>query len=238
VTRPSDNKQVWTWFSDPFGTTLPNQNPAGAGSFAYNLRFPGQVFDGQAGLHQNRLRDYDPAIARYVESDPIGLWGGSYSTYTYAGGSSLKYIDPRGTDVRVETTNAVYGFHEHISVDTPDGPYSISFGMNDRNDPQQGSTQASGVDPQNNGDGSGIVYEDPDSPTATVEALHTTAAQDRWIEQFLRQQVGRRGPYNVATNSCRTFSNNQFNSIRDKVEGNWWQRLLNNILSLGGLPAY
>jgi RHS repeat-associated protein len=38
---------------------------------AYNLRFPGQVFDGQAGLHQNYFRDYDPAIGRYVESDPI-----------------------------------------------------------------------------------------------------------------------------------------------------------------------
>jgi hypothetical protein len=150
----------------------------------------------------------------------------------------LKYIDPRETDARVETTRAVYGFHEHISVDTPNGPYSISFGMNDGNDPQQGSTEASGVDPLNNADGSGIVYEDPDPPTATVEVLYTTAAQDRWIGQFLRQQVGQRGPYNVATNSCRTFSNNQFNAIRDRMNGNWWQRLLNNILGLGSSPAY
>ena len=28
---------------------------------AYNLRFPGQVFDRQAGLHYNYRRDYDPA---------------------------------------------------------------------------------------------------------------------------------------------------------------------------------
>jgi RHS repeat-associated protein len=40
---------------------------------AYNLRFPGQVFDGQAGLHQNGFRDFDPAVGRYVESDPAGL---------------------------------------------------------------------------------------------------------------------------------------------------------------------
>jgi len=42
VTRPSDNQVMWTWFSDPFGTTAANTNPAGAGPFAYNLRFPGQ----------------------------------------------------------------------------------------------------------------------------------------------------------------------------------------------------
>ena len=76
VTRPSDNTVMWTWFSDPFGTDAANANPAGAGAFAYNIRFAGQVFDGEAGLHQNGLRDLDPAIGRYVESDPIGLNGG------------------------------------------------------------------------------------------------------------------------------------------------------------------
>src|SRR3954462_15081178 len=55
--------------ADPFGTDAANPNPAGAGTFAYNLRFPGQLFDGQAGLHPNHLRDYDAATGRYVESD-------------------------------------------------------------------------------------------------------------------------------------------------------------------------
>jgi RHS repeat-associated protein len=49
---------------------------------AYNLRLAGQVFDGQAGLHYNYFRDYDPATGRYVESDPIGLKGG-VNTYAY-----------------------------------------------------------------------------------------------------------------------------------------------------------
>jgi uncharacterized protein RhaS with RHS repeats len=46
LTRPSDNTPMWTWNSDPFGTDAANANPAGAGTFAYNLRFAGQVFDG------------------------------------------------------------------------------------------------------------------------------------------------------------------------------------------------
>jgi RHS repeat-associated protein len=44
----------------------------------------------------NYFRDFDPATGRYVESDPIGLWGGSYSTYAYANGNSLSKIDPLG----------------------------------------------------------------------------------------------------------------------------------------------
>src|ERR1700736_4234368 len=96
ITRPTDNAQLWTWFSDPFGTDAANPNPAGVGTFAYNLRFPGQVFDGQAGLHQNHYRDYDPAIGKYVESDPIGLGGTSYSTYTYVGAGPLGLRDPFG----------------------------------------------------------------------------------------------------------------------------------------------
>ena len=63
---------------------------------AYNLRFPGQVFDGQAGLHQNYFRDYDPAVGGYVKSDPIGLAGGSYSTYAYGNENPLSRTDPTG----------------------------------------------------------------------------------------------------------------------------------------------
>src|ERR1700736_1763864 len=95
ITRPSDNAQVWTWFSDPFGTDAANPNPAALGTFAYNLRFPGQIFDGQAGLHYNGFRDYDPATGRYPQSDLIGLWGG-VNTYSYVGSNPISFADPLG----------------------------------------------------------------------------------------------------------------------------------------------
>src|SRR3569833_2177190 len=96
ITRPSDNAQMWTWFSDPFGTDAANSNPAGAGAFIYDLRFPGQVFDGAVGLHSNYFRDFDPAIGRYVESDPIGLVGGINSSYAYSRSNPLSLGDPTG----------------------------------------------------------------------------------------------------------------------------------------------
>jgi uncharacterized protein RhaS with RHS repeats len=45
--------------------------------------------------HQNGFRDFDPAIGRYVESDPIGLAGG-INTYGYVGGNPVLSFDSNG----------------------------------------------------------------------------------------------------------------------------------------------
>jgi RHS repeat-associated protein len=43
-------------------------------SHAYTpLRFPGQYFDPETGLHYNYLRYYDPEIGHYISLDPLGL---------------------------------------------------------------------------------------------------------------------------------------------------------------------
>ncbi len=60
-----------------------------------NLRLPGQYFDVETGLHYNYFRDYDPSIGRYIQSDPLGVYGG-LSTYNYANASPMMYVDPTG----------------------------------------------------------------------------------------------------------------------------------------------
>jgi RHS repeat-associated protein len=82
-------QNVWQWQSDAFGVGL------ASGSLAMNLRFPGQYFDQESGLHYNYFRDYDPETGRYVESDPIGLAGG-LNTFGYVFGNPLFYSDPKG----------------------------------------------------------------------------------------------------------------------------------------------
>jgi len=92
--KMTDSGQSLVWdgaTSDPF---LFGQLPI---SPAMNLRLPGQYFDSETGLHHNGMRDYDPTLGRYIESDPIGLAGG-INTYAYAGGNPLKWTDPTGTN--------------------------------------------------------------------------------------------------------------------------------------------
>ena len=47
------------------------------------LRFQGQYFDVETGLHYNRFRYYDPDVGRFVSQDPIGLRGAT-NFYIYA----------------------------------------------------------------------------------------------------------------------------------------------------------
>ncbi len=99
ITDPTSNSVVWAWDNiDPFGANLPNENPSNTGNmFKYNFRFPGQYADAETGLFYNYMRDYDPSIGRYVQSDPVGLSGG-LNTFGYSGGNPLNNRDPMGLD--------------------------------------------------------------------------------------------------------------------------------------------
>ncbi|MFI6561549.1 DUF6531 domain-containing protein [Streptomyces sp. NPDC050534] len=60
---------AWRTRSTLWGTTAWNANAT-----AYTpLRFPGQYYDAETGLHYNYFRTYDPETARYLTADPLGL---------------------------------------------------------------------------------------------------------------------------------------------------------------------
>nr|WP_309550825.1 RHS repeat-associated core domain-containing protein [Erwinia sorbitola] len=59
-----------------------------------NLRFAGQYYDEETGLHYNTLRYYDPGSGSFTQPDPIGLAGG-INLYAY-GPNPLTWIDPLG----------------------------------------------------------------------------------------------------------------------------------------------
>ena len=58
------------------------------------IRFQGQYFDEETGLHYNRFRYYDPDVGMFTSRDPIGLMGGD-NVFAYAP-NPTGWIDPLG----------------------------------------------------------------------------------------------------------------------------------------------
>ena len=63
-----------------------------------NLRFPGQYFDQETGLHYNYQRFYDPGTGRYTQVDPIGFWAGDVNLYRYVQNQPTNWVDSSGLD--------------------------------------------------------------------------------------------------------------------------------------------
>ena len=87
---------VWTAEYDPFGKATVNEDSDGDGnSVTFNLRFSGQYYDSETGMHYNYFRYYDPNTGRYITADPVRLAGGM-NLFAYVGNDPISYIDPHG----------------------------------------------------------------------------------------------------------------------------------------------
>jgi RHS repeat-associated protein len=149
----STGNQLWTWDHLAFGDNPPNQNPSGLGVFSYNLRFPGQYADAESGLSYNYFRDYNPAIGRYVQSDPLGLVAG-INTYGYVRGNPQSSIDLFGLQTAPDLIptipssvpeNIPGGAYTPAGVGQPPGTY---YGPSQPNGPR---TEARWVPPEGQG---------------------------------------------------------------------------------------
>ena len=80
----------WKAVYTPFG-----EAEISVGTVENPLRFPGQYYDQETGLHYNWNRYYDPKTGRYLIPDPIGLDGG-INLFPYVGNNPINKVDPRG----------------------------------------------------------------------------------------------------------------------------------------------
>jgi RHS repeat-associated protein len=187
VTRPSDNAVVWAWTSDPFGNGFVDQNPVGDGQyFVYGLRFPGQYYDAETGVNYNYLRDYDPQVGRYAESDSMGLAGGSYSTYAYVGGNPVSFSDPLG-----RATVVVYS---GPTVGNPFGHVALGFTGN--------GIYSYGTSEQYGANAYTYIQDQVTDRNVTVTTLNTTPAQEQAMMDYYRQNYGRGSKYSAIDHNC------------------------------------
>jgi RHS repeat-associated protein len=99
----SAKAEVWTATWTPWGTAHEL-----SGTAIQNLRFPGQYFLMESGLHYNWHRLYDPTLGRYTQPDPLGFPDGP-ARYAYAGNSPLMRVDPDGRDVAISFGTPLWG---------------------------------------------------------------------------------------------------------------------------------
>jgi RHS repeat-associated protein len=91
-TKMTDVNQnvVWDAYYWPWGDVR-----SITGTATNNLRFPGQYFLVESGLHYNWHRHYDPTTGRYIQADPLGFVDGP-SVYAYASSMPPMKFDPNG----------------------------------------------------------------------------------------------------------------------------------------------
>ena len=83
------------------------------------IRFQGQSFDIETGLHYNRFRYFDPDLGMFTTRDPIGLMGG-VNTFQYAP-NPTGWVDP-------------FGLSESVYRLVDDGGKTIYYGITGRDE--------------------------------------------------------------------------------------------------------
>lgn len=118
---------AWRATYDPFGDATID----GSSTAELNVRFPGQYYDNETGLHYNANRYYDPQTGRYFTADPVGLFppftdsaDGINHLYLYAGANPMTNIDPLGLFFAGPSCGPEGGF---ITGFIPDAPFGFKF---------------------------------------------------------------------------------------------------------------
>jgi RHS repeat-associated protein len=79
---------VWAGVYDSFGNCQVEVD-----GITNNLRFAGQYYDQETGLHYNWLRYYNPLTGRYLRTEPFGV---GLNLYAYCFNNPHNWIDPLG----------------------------------------------------------------------------------------------------------------------------------------------
>ncbi len=103
--------------------------------FGNPYMFTGREYESETGLYYYRARFYNPAIGRFLQTDPVGYYD-SMNLYQYCGNNPLMFIDPFGlcaneytnlttgdivvrtlAEIAYNTVNALYyGIHGGLDV--------------------------------------------------------------------------------------------------------------------------
>jgi RHS repeat-associated protein len=81
---------------EPFGDSPPDENLSSLGAFEFPLRDEGTYADKETNLLYNWNRYRDLNAGRFIQADPLGLYGGDLSLYVLTKNNPLSFTDPDG----------------------------------------------------------------------------------------------------------------------------------------------
>ncbi|AKJ28503.1 RHS repeat-associated core domain-containing protein [Caldimonas brevitalea] len=158
------------------------------------LRFQGQYFDEETGLHYNRYRYYDPSSGRFVSKDPIKLQGG-VNLHRFAA-NPVQWIDPLGLAPGKAIVRQYHGDgrtgHYTVEVIEP----STASRMHTHQVQLNKALDTTIVDERRRR----VMDEDSIVHSAEIPLPDADSAH-----KYQRSQIGKdTGTYDVHTNSCLT----------------------------------
>ena len=163
-----------------------------------NLRFQGQYFDSESGLHYNRFRYYDPEAGRFVNQDPIGLLGG-VNNYLYVP-SPISWVDPFGLNSVVTGAGRDHVTYQGIKNGKPYTGYASAPSSDGLSSSEIISRRYGGNFDEFGGQAPETVYSG-----SGVKGKHTA----RGLEQhYYEQDVAKYGKENVANGQNPVGPNN------------------------------
>ncbi|OOS07816.1 hypothetical protein B0189_02055 [Moraxella cuniculi] len=93
------------------------------------IRFQGQFYDVETGLHYNRFRYYDSDVGMFIQRDPIGLLGGN-NVFQYAP-NPVGWVDPWGLNRIKATLSLASGTSHNFEVKATSGAKTVPMRTED-----------------------------------------------------------------------------------------------------------